>query len=217
MDPIEAAAQRASQLANEPVAPTHAWIAENLVLSVDPKAEGFVAPPEIVEEAQRIGLRHVGRKTEGVIGRDPHIGDVFVEPSGRAFVPVRGRKNDAIGAVGSKYWIMTVFDDATVIETSSLTEPFSKSSEKIRIRAGTGSLERDLAAHLAAVDARGPSAVVLPARNHTDVELALRIYFRKSMSPELIEMMRTTKAGPVARAMIAATVKLQRLFTGSKD
>jgi hypothetical protein len=217
-DPLEATAQRAAQLASEPVAPTHAWIAENVQLSIDPAPDGFVSPPEIVAAAERCGLRHVGRKSEGFIGRDAHFGDVFVEPTGRAFVSVRGKRSGGvIGTLGSKYWIMTVFDDATVLETSSLVEPIESSSERVRIRAGTGDLARDLAAHLAAVEARGPSAAVLPLRDHADVLVAKQIYFRKSISAELAEMMRVAKAGPILRLLVYATVKLERLFSGSKN
>ena len=62
-DPLEAAAERAAELAAAPVAPSHAWIAESFSIEVDPAAGAVDAPPDLLADARRLGLIHVGRKT----------------------------------------------------------------------------------------------------------------------------------------------------------
>jgi hypothetical protein len=216
-DPLDAAAALAMDLASAPVARTHEWIAKNVVLEIDPEPDRFCTIEALVDEAHRLGLRHVGRKTEGIVGRKGFVNDVFVEPTARAFVTFRNRDADAFDSIGSRYWIVSLFDDAVAIETCSIAEPWISSGKRLLVRGGTNDLARDLASHLAAVDARGPGAVCLPARDRHDVLRSMRIYFRQSISPKVAEDIRSARTNWLERALFVAYERTRRFLTRSSD
>jgi hypothetical protein len=209
-DPLEALRDRARELAEAPVAPTHAWVAKNVRFAIDPEGAPTGAPKELLADAQRLGLRYVGRKTEST-PRKTFQDAAFVHPSGRAFVIIRcPDRLDAFAVTGSRYFILTLFDDPFTIETCARPDLLLSSSERVTVLAGTNDLERDLTAHLAAVDAR-PSSVVLPLADHLDVLRALTIYYRQCLSADVVRSMTNVgKVGPLTAWLFVIVQKLDR-------
>lgn len=187
----ETAAARALaiELAARAVEPSHEWVVSNLELSLDPDGGTSGVPPALLETASRIGLRYLGRVREAQRGGRSFESAIYSDPSSRAYISLRTGQR-----VTSAFAIVSVFGDAQAIVTFSRTTPAMKSSARLAVRAGSEDLERDLAAHLAAVDAY-PAAMVLPIEDGDDFLRALTIYYRHSISAEVVAIMKAPVTG----------------------
>lgn len=144
-----------------------------------------LASHPLVGPLLRRGFRYLGiqRQRLGYFGR--FTSHCLVHPDGAVWVTVRAERK--LRSRTSRYFLVSVFDDGTCVETWATPEPVMKASLRLVIRAGTNDPEVDLDAHLKAVRAHlqeGAGRRILPARTHDDVLRQHTQYMRHALSTE---------------------------------
>jgi len=168
------------------------------------------------------GFRYLGiqRQKLGYFGRFSN--HCLVHPDGLVWVTVRAEWRLWPGA--SRYFLVTLFDDGTCLETASSTDPAIKASARYLVRPGTNDMAADLESHLGAVKehVRRPSSPrILPAHGHDDILRQHTVLLRHSLDPEVAEAIGDVKKnemetvrmfGPLAVSIVVAVIWVVRVL-----
>lgn len=172
-----------------------------------------LASHALVGPLLRRGFRYLGIQHQrlGYFGR--FRSHCLIHPDGAVWVTVRAERR--LTSRASRYFLVSVFDDGTCVETSSSPEPVMKSSARLHVRAGTNEPDADLDAHLGAVRAHaqeGAKRRILPARTHDDIRRQLAVYVRHALSTEGAQGMVDVRRNEILVLRIWGTLVLGLVF-----
>lgn len=155
--------------------------------AIDPKATRTAGDPLLGE-----GFRYLGTYGESASYFRMSPCDVFVDPDETTHVTYRRTPS---GLRLSRYYVITLFDDGTCLETVARTKPIVGSSGALTVRAGSGDgVIADVRAHMEEVRRRVIAGhKVVPRRSLADVLRVSRYFVSHVISPEVASNVAATR------------------------
>ncbi len=223
-----AEASAIERLESTPVDARNELAAKTGVTRFEPREDGgaSLASDPYVGPLLQKGFRYLGieRQKLGYFGR--FSSHCLVHPDGLVWVTIRTEWRVWFGA--SRYFLTSLFDDGTCIETCASPEPMIKASARYFVRPGTNDIAADLESHLHAVKehVRGPTTPrILPAHGYDDLRRQHDVLLRHSLDAERAEAIVDVKKnemetvrmfGPLAVSIVLGVIWVVRvLFWGN--
>ncbi|CAN5703268.1 hypothetical protein BH09MYX1_BH09MYX1_16590 [soil metagenome] len=149
-------------------------------------------------------FRYLGTKGESAGYGGFRLTDIFVDADETTYVSVR-RQRSPIGL--SRYYVLTLFDDGSCLETVARKKPIIRSSGPLTMRAGTGDLRADVASHLAVVRERAATGLkIIPIKQLDDVLRQSRHVVTHVTEPSVASGIAQTRANERALALQVVAV-----------